>query len=210
MSKNNLSKPIVFAVAFAALSTTALSGAVLAQSKMDNKAGTPSATQPSSMQPSATPAQTTGQATDQMKMDKPNASASDSTGNAGMKTDMKADMKSDMEKGIVEANSATMAVRFVSLTSAHMTTSKLIGLNVYNNKNESLGEIEDLVIDNGRTISGVIISVGGVLGIGENYVVVEPSSVVVAKKDNKWRAYIDTTKDSLKNAPKFKYEKRNS
>ena len=114
------------------------------------------------------------------------------------------------DKGLRMANTATMAVRFVAVKPADFMTSKLVGTNVYNNQNESLGEIEDLVIDNGKTITGVVVSVGGFLGIGDSYVVLDPSTVVLNEKNGNWRAYVDTTKDNLKNAPKFKYTKKQS
>ena len=114
------------------------------------------------------------------------------------------------DKGLRMANSATMAVRFVTVKPADFMTSKLVGTNVYNNQNESLGEIEDLVIDNGKTITGVVVSVGGFLGIGDSYVVLDPSTIVLNEKDGSWRAFVDTTKDNLKNAPKFKYTKKQS
>jgi sporulation protein YlmC with PRC-barrel domain len=114
------------------------------------------------------------------------------------------------DKGLRIANSATMAVKFVTVQPADFMSSKLVGANVYNNQNESLGEIEDLVIDNGKTITGVVVSVGGFLGMGESYVVLDPSTVVLNEKDGKWRAFVDTSKDNLKNAPKFKYTKAKS
>lgn len=116
-------------------------------------------------------------------------------------------IRANTESGMRVANTATMAVRFVTVQSADVTASKLIGLNVYNNQNESLGEIEDLVIDNGKTITGVVVSVGGFLGMGESYVALDPATVVLNQKDGTWRAFVDTSEDSLKNAPKFKYTK---
>jgi sporulation protein YlmC with PRC-barrel domain len=112
--------------------------------------------------------------------------------------------------GMKMANSAGMAVRFVTVKPADFTSSKLVGAKVYNNQNESLGEIEDLVIDNGKTISGVVVSIGGFLGLGETYVLLDPSTIVLNQQDGKWRAYVDTSKDTLKNAPKFAYNKKSS
>ena len=114
------------------------------------------------------------------------------------------------DKGLRTANSATVAVKFVTVQPADFMSSKLVGVNVYNNQNELLGEIEDLVIDNGKTITGVVVSVGGFLGMGESYVVLDPSTMVLNEKDGKWRAFVDTSKDNLKNAPKFKYTKARS
>jgi sporulation protein YlmC with PRC-barrel domain len=54
----------------------------------------------------------------------------------------------------------------------HWRTSKLEGLNVYNNNNESIGEIKDLLVDNSGKIQTVVIGVGGFLGLGEHHVAV--------------------------------------
>ncbi|WP_065756735.1 PRC-barrel domain-containing protein [Bradyrhizobium paxllaeri] len=51
-------------------------------------------------------------------------------------------------------------------------TSKLVGLNVYNDSNESLGSINDLLADKNGDIKAVVIGVGGFLGVGEHLVVV--------------------------------------
>ena len=108
--------------------------------------------------------------------------------------------------GIRTANTATVGVKFVTVKPADFMSSKLIGTNVYNNQNDKLGDIEDLVIENGKAIT----SVGGFLGMGESYVVLDPSTLVLNQKDGTWRAYVDTSKDTLKNAPKFSYTKKKS
>ena len=51
-------------------------------------------------------------------------------------------------------------------------TSKLEGLNVYNNNNESIGEIKELLVDNSGKIQAVVLGVGGFLGMGEHHVAV--------------------------------------
>jgi sporulation protein YlmC with PRC-barrel domain len=112
--------------------------------------------------------------------------------------------------GIRTADSATLAVRFVDVKPAELMTTMLLGANVYNNQKEKLGEIEDLAIENRRDVTGVVVSVGGFLGIGESYVVLDPKTVVVSQKDGTWEAFVDTTKDTLKNAPKFTYSKKKS
>lgn len=89
-----------------------------------------------------------------------------------------------------------------------MFSSKLKGLNVYNQKDENVGEISDIALK-GSQVDALILSVGGFLGMGEHYVAVSPSSVNVRydNKENKWRATMNTTKDALKAAPEFKYPK---
>ena len=112
--------------------------------------------------------------------------------------------------GMKMATSATMAVKFVTVKPADVMSSKLVGIDIYNNQNEKLGEIDDLVIENGKTLTGLVVGVGGFIGIGESYVVLDPSTVVLNQKDDTWRAFIDTNKETLKNAPKFKYTKKKS
>ena len=50
--------------------------------------------------------------------------------------------------------------------------SKMVGLSVYNDKNESVGSINDLLTDKSGSIKAVIIGVGGFLGVGEHLVAV--------------------------------------
>ena len=50
--------------------------------------------------------------------------------------------------------------------------SKLVGLSVYNEKNESVGSINDMLTDKNGKITAVVIGVGGFLGVGEHLVAV--------------------------------------
>jgi sporulation protein YlmC with PRC-barrel domain len=50
--------------------------------------------------------------------------------------------------------------------------SKLVGLSVYNDKNESVGSINDMLTDKNGKIVAVVIGVGGFLGVGEHLVAV--------------------------------------
>lgn len=105
--------------------------------------------------------------------------------------------------------SAPAEAKFSTVSNNEMFSSKLKGLNIYNQKDESVGEITDIAIK-GSQIDALILSVGGFLGVGERYVAVSPSSVNIRydNKDNKWRATMNTTKDALKAAPEFKYPER--
>ena len=50
--------------------------------------------------------------------------------------------------------------------------SKLVGLSVYNDNNESIGSINDLLADKSGNIKAVVIGVGGFLGVGSHLVAV--------------------------------------
>ena len=61
-----------------------------------------------------------------------------------------------------------------SSTSFHgdWRASKVVGLNVYNEKNENVGSINDLLMDKSGGIKAAVISVGGFLGMGARLVAV--------------------------------------
>ncbi|HXL27726.1 MAG TPA: PRC-barrel domain-containing protein [Bradyrhizobium sp.] len=50
--------------------------------------------------------------------------------------------------------------------------SKVVGVSVYNDNNESLGSISDLLMDKSGNIKAVVIGVGGFLGVGEHLVAI--------------------------------------
>ena len=54
-------------------------------------------------------------------------------------------------------------------------SSKVIGLNVYNDQNEKLGDINEILVDKSGKVDGVVIGVGGFLGMGEHDIMVEMS-----------------------------------
>ena len=57
-------------------------------------------------------------------------------------------------------------------SSSEWRSSKVVGLYVYNDANERLGSINDLLMDSSGKISKAVIGVGGFLGIGESDVAV--------------------------------------
>ena len=111
--------------------------------------------------------------------------------------------------GAASAQTVVTTETFVSAKPTDVLSYNLVGLNITNNTNETIGEIKDLILSQGE-LSGYIVSVGGFLGMGERYVIVRPSAVKVTYDDNdkKWHAVMNATKDQLKTAPEFKYEGR--
>jgi sporulation protein YlmC with PRC-barrel domain len=79
----------------------------------------------------------------------------------------------------VTSDNANMKPAAASDTSATSSSfqgnwraSKMAGLSVYNDRNESVGSINDLLTDKSGNIKAVIIGVGGFLGVGEHLVAV--------------------------------------
>jgi sporulation protein YlmC with PRC-barrel domain len=70
------------------------------------------------------------------------------------------------------ANMAPAAVSDSASYQGNWRASKLVGLSVYNDNNESLGSINDLLTDKSGNIKAVVIGVGGFLGVGEHLVAV--------------------------------------
>ena len=59
----------------------------------------------------------------------------------------------------------------------HWRSSKLIGVKIYNEKNEKLGDINEIILDPAGKVMGYVVGVGGFLGMGEHDVLVEPSKI---------------------------------
>jgi sporulation protein YlmC with PRC-barrel domain len=71
--------------------------------------------------------------------------------------------------------------------------SKMVGLSVYNDNNQSIGSINDLLTDKNGNIKAVVIGVGGFLGVGEHLVAIPFEKV---KFVNEPVAYIGTAGNS--------------
>jgi len=69
-------------------------------------------------------------------------------------------------------DSAKPAAASDSSFQGNWRTSKVVGLSVYNDNNESLGSINDLLTDKSGNIKAVVVGVGGFLGVGEHLVAV--------------------------------------
>ena len=110
------------------------------------------------------------------------------------------------------------------LKAGQWRATKLKGLNVYNNNNEKIGDINDVIVDQNGRVDAVVIGVGGFLGAGEHDVAVplnqikfmdqardssRPAESRPARSDSPREypdhAVLNMTKDQLKAAPEFKY-----
>jgi sporulation protein YlmC with PRC-barrel domain len=103
--------------------------------------------------------------------------------------------------------------------------SKLIHMNVYNDQNQKIGDIKELMLDKSGKIADVVIGVGGFLGMGEHDVAVnfdrlkwsdaaattgsgQPASQSKNTSQNyPDHAVLNATKDQLKSMPNFDYSK---
>jgi len=80
--------------------------------------------------------------------------------------------------------------------------SKLLHQDVYNDKNEKIGKVDDLIVSTDGTLSVAVVSVGGFLGIAKRLVAVPVRQFThIAPK----AVLPNATKDQLKALPPFEY-----
>jgi len=88
--------------------------------------------------------------------------------------------------------------------------SKLIGASVYGPDNNSIGEVNDVLIGDNGNIRAVVVGVGGFLGVGEKNVALKFDALNFQRDRSSGgiqKITVSYTKDQLKNAPNFAYYK---
>jgi len=79
--------------------------------------------------------------------------------------------------------------------------SALLDTDVMNRTNETIAGIEDLVLSHEGAIRYVILSHGGLAGVGAKYLAVPWEDLDVKHENGKWAINLNMTKDALGNAP---------
>lgn len=82
-------------------------------------------------------------------------------------------------------------------------SSRIVGAAVYNDSHDSVGTVDDLILSDTKPVE-VILSVGGILGLGDRLVAVPFARFTF--RDNKV-TLPDATKEKLKSMPEFHYVK---
>ena len=79
---------------------------------------------------------------------------------------------------------------FIQVQSTDMLSSNVVGLDIYNSQNDSIGKVQDVAFDASKKVTGYILSVGGFLGMGTHYVAVNPDALMVAydAQNKVWKA----------------------
>lgn len=95
--------------------------------------------------------------------------------------------------------------------------SQLIGLDVYNNSDENIGDINDVILGKDGKIELIVVGVGGWLGMGQHDVALSWEQVRFSDQPRKGdganaeagekpdHAMVNMSKDQLKAMPAFKY-----
>tara|TARA_R110000737_G_C14501825_1_gene472078 strand:+ start:162 stop:1010 length:849 start_codon:yes stop_codon:yes gene_type:complete len=87
-----------------------------------------------------------------------------------------------------------------------LTAEKLEGISVYGINDESVGEIDRLILSEDGKVETVVIDVGGFLGLGEHPVGVTFDELRILRNDNgdDLRVYIDSSEEALGKQPAYK------
>ena len=83
-----------------------------------------------------------------------------------------------------------------------VSANKLIGMNVYNAQGDKIGTVHDILLDKDGKATGVVLSVGGLLGVGAKSVGLTWKEIDV--KPDQQQVQVSYTKDQLEAAPDFK------
>jgi sporulation protein YlmC with PRC-barrel domain len=119
-------------------------------------------------------------------------------------------MKKLVTAGALAAALVTSAYGATTMSAApgeSWTVTNYYKQSVYDPKESKIGDVDDVLVDKSGKVTGLVIGVGGFLGAGEKDVIVPFTAVKTEKKNDKWWLTLDQSKDDLKNAPGFKYDK---
>jgi sporulation protein YlmC with PRC-barrel domain len=94
-----------------------------------------------------------------------------------------------------------------SVPSDALTISTYYDQDVYDNHNNKIGDVKDILLDKEGRVSAVIVGVGGMLGVGEKDVAVPFNALKLAEKDGDRYLVMNTTKEALEKAPGYSYDR---
>lgn len=123
-----------------------------------------------------------------------------------------AEAKAEADKAEVDADAAETEIRnqnYISNQSANdYFSTDVIGKEITNTRNNKVvGEVDEILINQHGQISAVIISTGGIMGLGEKKVAIAWDQIEHTVDGDETKLTIDLSKDSLGDAPAFSRNK---
>ena len=105
---------------------------------------------------------------------------------------------------VADPNTAATPPKGDKMTSGEISASELLNENVVNAANESVGDVNDVILDANGKVASIIVGVGGFLGMGEKDVALSFDKLTFARdNDNGLVVSSDATKESLQAAPAY-------
>jgi sporulation protein YlmC with PRC-barrel domain len=90
-----------------------------------------------------------------------------------------------------------------SLSTMHWLASDIYKADVYDNAENKIGVVTDLIMDNSGNVTTAVVGVGGFLGAGKKDVAVPFKDLKVVSRDGKDWLVLNQTKEELKAAPAY-------
>ena len=87
--------------------------------------------------------------------------------------------------------------------SNQISASALLDENVVNAANETIGDVNDVLLDKNGKVASIIVGVGGFLGIGEKNVALNFDQLKFTNNGNDLVVTSDATKETLQAAPAY-------
>lgn len=84
-----------------------------------------------------------------------------------------------------------------------IAASDYMGKSIYNAEDKSIGDVNDLIMEENGGVVAAVVGVGGFLGIGEKNVAIPMDKLTVTREENSVRLTTTETAESLQSAPKF-------
>lgn len=114
--------------------------------------------------------------------------------------------------GLLVATGSAMAATdlMTSIPSDSVTVTDWYKQDVYDPQNNKIGQVMDVLVAPNGKVNSLIVGVGGFLGAGEKDVAVDFSTIKRTTKNNSIYLTMNTTKDALKSAPGFKYDRQST
>ena len=109
--------------------------------------------------------------------------------------------------GFTPASSATNEQAITSLPSGALPISDYYNQSVYDNQDNKVGDVNELLVDKDGRIGAAIVGVGGFLGAGEKNVAVPFNALKLTEKNGKRYLVMDTTKEALNSAPGYTFDR---
>ena len=101
-------------------------------------------------------------------------------------------------------NNAGTAPKGDKMTTGEISASELLDETVVNAANESVGDVNDVILDANGKVASIIVGVGGFLGMGEKDVALSFDQLSFARdNDNELVVSTNATKEGLQAAPAY-------
>ncbi|MDD7972351.1 PRC-barrel domain-containing protein [Roseinatronobacter alkalisoli] len=94
---------------------------------------------------------------------------------------------------------------YVRAEAGDVSTEMLIGEEVYDMNDETVGTVDDMILDEDGTITSIIIDFGGFLGIGSSQASIgfDELSIMTTEGFADVRIYVDASKDQIQELPRY-------